>query len=151
MKLHIPFLALFILLTGSVVNASETDYLALLAEDSEIKAIAVVTNVRNMSRNADGTFKRVTFKRKYAVTPFTPKSFVAGCKTMESKWQKRTPGMVYFKPKAGQLVYVTATTNGGAITSYTILNPKLEDTIKTDPNRLYYSQGRARVTPKDEY
>lgn len=151
MKIYLSFVVLFLLLTATVGNARETDYLALMAEESEIKAIAVVTNVQRMSLNADGTFKRVTFKRQYAVTPFTPVSFVAGCKTMESRWQKRTPGMVYFEPKKGQLVYVTASTNGGAITSYTLLNPQLEKVIKQDPQRLTYSRGQASFLPEDEY
>lgn len=151
MKLHISIAVLLILMTGTMVNASEPDYLALLAQESEIKAIAVVTRVRRVSLNSDGTFKHVTFRRKYAVTPFTPKSFVAGCKTMESRWQKRAPDTVYFKPRKGQLVYVTATTNGGAITSYTPLDSKLEAAIKKTPQRLVYKQGRALPPRGDVY
>lgn len=126
---------------------ASTDYLALLAEESEIKAIAVVTHVRRMSRNSDGTFQHVTFKRVYGVSPFTPKKFVGGCKTMESNWQKRSPDMVYFNPRKGQKVFVTITTDGGAITSYTPINRQLELTLKEEPHRVAYSHGRARVIP----
>lgn len=147
MKLRLLFAALFILLATSMANAGETDYLALLAEDSEIKAIAVVTNVRRMSGNSDGTFKHVTFKRVYAVTPFIPKTFVGGCKTMESAWQKRSPDMVYFNPRKGQKVYVTITTNGGAITSYTLINRQLETVLKQEPHRVAYRRGKANVVP----
>lgn len=151
MKLHLSIAVFIVLMTGIAANASELDYLARMARESEIKAIAVVTRVRRVSLNSDGTFKHVTFRRKYAVTPFTPKSFVAGCKTMESSWQKRAPDTVYFKPRKGQLVYVTATTNGGAITSYTKLTPELEAAIKKDPQRLVYKRGRATVPQEDMY
>ncbi len=147
MRLRLFALSLFILLMAPLANAGETDYLALLAEDSEIKAIAIVTNVQRMSNNSDGTFKRVTFKRVYAVTPFTPQTFVAGCKTMESQWQKRSPDMVYFNPRKGQKVYVTITTNGGAITSFTPLTPQLETVLKNEPHRVAYSKGKASVIP----
>jgi len=150
MKLHSLIVALFLLLASSVAGAGETDYLALLAEDSEIKAIAVVSNVKRMSGNSDGTFKRVTFKRVYGVTPFIPKSFVGGCKTMESAWQKRSPDMVYFNPRKGQKVYVTITTNGGAITSYTPINRQLETVLKQEPHRVAYSRGKANVIPMDQ-
>jgi len=150
MKLRIFVSAFFILLTASMVGAREVDYLALLAEDSEIKAIAVVSKVQRMSCNADGTFMRVTFKGKYAVTPYTAKSFVGGCKTMENGWQKRTPGMVYFKPRKGQTVYVTITTNGGAITSYTPITTQLDAVIRNHPDRLAYSKGKASVVPRDD-
>lgn len=130
--------------------ASDTDYLARMAQDSEIKAIAVVTGIRKMSGNSDGTFTRVTFKRRYAVTPYTPNKFVGACKVMEYRWQKRKPGTVYFKPRKGQTVYVTISTNGGAITSYTLLTPQLEAVVKQSPDRLAYSHGRAKVTPSEE-
>jgi len=132
------------------VSAGETDYLALLAEESEIKAIATVGKVRKMSRNSDGTFTRVTFNRIYALTPFTPKAFVGACKVMESAWQKRIKGTVYFKPRQGQRVYVTITTNGGAITSYTLVSPELDHVIRKEPHRLAYHRGRASIVPNKE-
>lgn len=115
MKLRIFLAALAVLLHVTATGATESDYLSIMASQSEIKAIAVVHSVQRMSRNSDGTFMRVTFKRVHAVTPFTPNKFVGGCKTMESSWQKRDPGTVYFKPRKGERVFVTITTNGGAI------------------------------------
>lgn len=150
MKIRIFIFALFNLLATSMVNAGEVDYLSLLAQQSEIKAIAVVSNVQRMSRNADGTFLRVTFKRSYAVTPYTPKSFVAGCKTMENSWQKRNPGTIYFNPKKGQTVYVTITTDGGAITSYTPITAQLNAVVREEPHRITYSKGRASVIPLEQ-
>jgi len=150
MKLRIAITVLLVLLAAPAVNAGEPDYLALLAEDSEIKAIATVSKVQKMSRNGDGTFTRVVFKRVYALTPFTPKSFVGACKVMESKWQKRTEGFVYFKPRQGQRVYVTITTNGGAITSYTPVSSELDHVVRKEPHRLAYSKGRASVIPSQE-
>jgi len=147
MTLRIVTSLLFVLLTAPMTHAGEIDYLALLAQESEIQAIATVSNVQVMSHNSDGTFKRVTFNRIYAVTPFTPKSFVGGCKTMKFSWQKRAPGTVYFKPRPGQRVYVTITTNGGAITSYTPINVELDHVVRKEPHRLAYSKGRASIVP----
>jgi len=150
MKLYSLVITLLIILAAPMAGAAETDYLALLAEDSEIKAIAVVTNVRRMSGNSDGTFLHVSFKRLYSVTPFIPNTFVGGCKRMDSAWQKRSPDMVYFKPRKGQKVYVTITTNGGAITSYTPINRQLETVLKQEPHRVAYSHGKASVIPTEQ-
>lgn len=150
MKIRTVFLGLFLLLAAfpaSRLNAGEPDYLAMMAEDSEIKAIATVTKVMRMSNNSDGTFKRVYFRRVYAVTPYTPKKFVGGCKTLESRWQKRAEGMVYFNPKPGQKVFVTVTTNGGAITSFTPINAALDYVVREEPHRLTYSRGKASILP----
>jgi len=148
MKLHILFASLFLVLTALPSMAGDQDYLALMAEESEIKAIAVIAKVQNMGGYSDGTLKRVTFKRVYAVTPDTPKSFVGGCKTLESRWQKRAEGTVYFKPKPGQRVFVTVSTDGGAITSLTPISADLDYVIRKEPNRLTYSRGRASILPK---
>lgn len=150
MKIRSFVVGLFFLLAvmpSMSVVAGEPDYLAMMAEDSEIKAIATVSKVKIMSRNGDGTFKRVTFKRIYAVTPYTPKSFIGGCKTLESAWQKRGDGMVYFKPKPGQRVFVTITSNGGAITSFTPISPELDHVVRNEPHRLAYSRGKASILP----
>lgn len=149
MKLRLSIALLLVLLSAILANANETDYLARLAEESEIKAIATVTKVQKMGGNSDGTFTRVTFKRIYAVTPYTPKNFVGGCKVFEYAWQKRSKDMVYFKPRKGQRVYVTITTNGGAITSYTPINSELDDVVRQEPHRLAYHHGKASITYSD--
>ena len=69
---------------------------------------------------------------------------------MDSAWQKRSPDMVYFKPRKGQKVYVTITTNGGAITSYTPINRQLETVLKQEPHRVAYSHGKASVIPTEQ-
>ncbi|QGY39431.1 hypothetical protein GM415_04610 [Pseudodesulfovibrio cashew] len=147
----ILLLALLILAAPHAAGAaSGTDFLSRMAEESEIKAIAVVAGVRQVSANSDGTFLQVTFKRVYALSPYTPKLFVGGCKRMDSGWQRRSPDMIYFKPKRGQKVFVTVTTDGGAITSYTPLNRQLDTVIREEPYRIIYSEGRAKVAPSDE-
>ncbi|BDQ34365.1 hypothetical protein [Pseudodesulfovibrio portus] len=148
MKLRILVASLFLILTAWPSMAGDPDYLARMAEESEIQAIAVVTKVQNMGSYSDGTLKRATFKRVYAVTPDTPKTFVGGCKTLESRWQKRAEGTVYFKLKPGQRVFVTVSTDGGAITSLTPLSADLDYVIREEPNRLIYSRGRAAILPK---
>ncbi|MBG0790959.1 MAG: hypothetical protein H0S80_10735 [Desulfovibrionaceae bacterium] len=148
MKLRILLIGLFLILAALPSLAGDSDYLALMAKESEIQAIAVVTKVHNMGSYADGTLKRVIFKREYAVTPDTPKSFEGACKTLDSRWQKRSEGMVYFKPRPGQRVFVTVTTNGGAITSFTPVSAELDYIIRKEPDRLTYSRGRASILPK---
>lgn len=141
---------LLVLFLVPAAHAADLDYLSLMAEESEIKAIAQVTNLRRVSQNSDGTFTHVTFKLLYSITPYTPKSFIGGCKVMESGWQKRAPGTIYFKPRRGQKVYVTITYDGGAITSYTLLDRQLETVLKEQPYRISYSHGRAIVLPEDD-
>ena len=138
-----------LLLLAVPVAAQETDYLSIMARESEIKAIATVAKVQVMANNADGTLKNVTFKTVYAITPYVPKSFIGGCKTLESRWQQRATGMVYFDPKPGQKVYVTVTTNGGAITSLTPMSAALDHVVRNEPHRLTYSHGKASILPKD--
>ena len=130
--------------------AAEQDYLSMMAEESEIKAIAEVTNVRRMSGGKNGSFMHVTFKKIYSITPYTPKQFVGGCTVYEQRWQTRSEDMVYFKPKRGHKVFVTITSNGGAITSYTHMNRMLETVIREEPYRLTYSKGQAKVRPADD-
>lgn len=131
-------------------RAGDTAYLDRMARESEIKSIAVVTKVQRMGANSDGTFLRVTFRNEYAVMPFTPASFVGGCKAMENNWQTRSPGTVYFSPKRGQKVFVTISTNGGAITSFTPLTPQLDAAARNDPWRIVYSRGLAEVPFSDD-
>ncbi|WFS62675.1 hypothetical protein LF599_00530 [Pseudodesulfovibrio thermohalotolerans] len=147
MKLRTLFFILFLL--AAVPARAETDYLAMMARESEVKAIATVSKIQVVGNNADGTLKSVTFKTVYAVTPFIPKTFTGGCKTLESRWQKRGEGMIYFNPRPGQKVFVTVTTNGGAITSFTPMNVELDHVIRNEPYRLVFSHGKASIAPRD--
>lgn len=149
MRFYTLIACLLLFLAVPFAHAGGNDYLSLMAEHSEIKAIGEVVAVKRVSSNGDGTFKQVTFRRIYALTPYIPKQFVGGCKTMEFAWQRRSKDMVYFKPHKGQRVYVTISTNGGAITSYTPVDSRLEAAVRKDPNRLAYRRGRALVTPRD--
>lgn len=152
MKLRIALILLAVLTLGPFARsagAQDTDYLSMMAQESEIKAIATVSRVQVMGNNADGTLKNVTFKNVYAITPYVPKTFVGGCKTLESRWQKRAEGMVYFNPKPGQKVFVTVTTNGGAITSMTPLSAALDHVVRNEPQRLAYAHGKASIQPRD--
>ncbi|WP_316898136.1 hypothetical protein [Pseudodesulfovibrio indicus] len=152
MKLRIiPALLLLLTLGLSALpaQAQDPDYLAMMAQESEIKAIAIVSRVLVMGNNADGTLKNVTFKNVYAITPYVPKTFVGGCKTLESNWQKRAEGMIYFNPKPGQKVFVTVTSNGGAITSLTPISAALDHVVRNEPHRLTYAHGKASILPRD--
>lgn len=149
-KIVVLTLAVGLLLSAAPGRAGDTAYLDRMARESEIKSVAVVTNVQRMGANSDGTFLRVTFRNQYAVMPFTPDSFVGGCKAMENNWQTRSPGTVYFSPKRGQKVFVTISTNGGAITSFTPLTPQLDAAARNDPWRIVYRHGLAEAPFPDD-
>ena len=118
-----------------------------MAEESEIKAIAQVRSVRALTPYADGTLNQVTFKLVYAVSSYTPKQFFGGCRSMDSRWQTRAKDTIYFAPKPGEKVFVTVTSDNGAITSYTPLTPELEKAIREAPNSLYFKHGKAYIRP----
>ena len=149
MKIRTLLPILLLLVLALPAQAQETDYLSMMAQDSEIKAIATVAKIQVMAHNSDGTLKNVTFKKVYAITPYVPKTFVGGCKTFVGGWQKRAKGMIYFNPRPGQKVYVTVTTNGGAITSFTPINAALDHVVRNEPYRLTYSHGRASIQPRN--
>jgi hypothetical protein len=149
MKIRTLLSILFLLALALPARAQDPDYLSIMAHESEIKAIATVSKIQVMAHNSDGTLKNVTFKKVYAITPYVPDSFVGGCKTFVGGWQKRAEGMIYFNPKPGQKVFVTVTTNGGAITSFTPLNAALDHVVRNEPYRLTYSHGRASILPRD--
>jgi len=145
MNIRICLLTILLLFFAWPAAAKDNDFLAIMAQQSEIKAIAKITKVIRMQANSDGTVKQATFKRIYAVTPDTQKTFFGQCKTYESAWQKRVKGLIYFNPKPGQVVYVTVTTDDGAITSFTPLTPELEHIIRSEPGRIRYAHGKAKI------
>lgn len=145
MKLRTLLFSLFFVLVALPIKAEEPDYLGMLAQESEIKAIATIANVNKMTYNSDGTFTLVTFKRIYAVTPYTPKQFVGACKILDAKWQKRIKDHIYYKPRRGQKVYVTVSTDGGAITSMTPMDAELDHVVRNEPYRIEYRHGRAVI------
>jgi hypothetical protein len=149
MKIRTLIAILFFLIQVLPARAQDPDYLSMMAQESEIKAIATVSKILIMAHNSDGTLKNVTFKKLYAITPYVPDKFVGGCKSFDGGWQRRAEGMIYFNPRPGQKVFVTVTTDGGAITSFTPLNAALDYVVRNEPYRLTYSHGRATITPRN--
>ncbi|NDV20303.1 hypothetical protein GO013_12880 [Pseudodesulfovibrio sp. JC047] len=150
MKFRIFLAGLLLFLAAIPALANEPDYLAMMAHDSEIKAIATISKLRRVSGTRNGTFTHVSFKRVYALTPYTPKVFVGACKILNYAWQKRSEGIIYLKPKVGQKVYVTVSSDGGAITSFTLLTPELNYAVRKDPARVEYTHGKAVLLPSFE-
>lgn len=142
-------LPLLLLALSVPVRAQDMDYLSRMAEQSEIKAIALVKEVRLMGARRDGTLYEVSFKSLYALTPFTPSPFTGGCKAYEYAWQQKSKDMVYFKPRRGDRVYVTVSANGGAITSLTPLTPRLDSVVRKEPGRITYRHGKAVILPRE--
>jgi len=149
MKIYAVSACLLLTLLLSVAHAQDIDYLARMAEESEIKAIAIVTEVKRMGGNRDGSLYQVTFKTVYGQTPYIPNPFTAWCKTYEYAWQTRSKDTVYFKPRKGQRVYVTVSSNGGSITSLTEATSVLEAAVRNEPYRLAYHRGAATLRPRE--
>jgi len=149
MKIYAVSVCLLLTILCSFATAQDIDYLARMAEESEVKAIAVVTDVKRMGGNRDGSLYQVTFKKIYGQTPYIPASFTAWCKTYEYAWQTRSKDMVYFKPRKGQRVYVTVSSNGVSITSFTPITEALEAAVRNEPYRLAYHRGAATLRPRE--
>lgn len=122
------------------------------SEKAEIKAIAVVTDVKVLEVGESYSTKRVTFETEYAITKDTKKKFIVFCKSVDSKEQEENiifGGNVYFYPAKGERAFVTATGNGGEITSMTPLTPELEKAIRTAPETIRYGISSAGVEKGD--
>ena len=79
-----------------------------------------------------------------------PDSFTGTCKSVDTKEQQPPPlqgGNIYLYPEKNQQVYVTITSDGGPITSYTISTPELEKAVLSTPEKIQYGFSTARVSP----
>ena len=120
------------------------EYYARSANKSVIKAIALVEKVEVVERTKQANRKKVLFRREYGVTAETPPTFTAYCSSVDHFWQgKMVGGDIYYYPQKGERVFVTVSTDGGYITSYTQMTPELEQTIRKKPEKLIYRFGTA--------
>ena len=103
------------------------EHYAKEAENSAIKAIAVVKDVIVLSETEQNTRKKVVFA---LVKPFEekiPETFTGICYSVDHKWQRPgAGGTIYYYPAKGASVLVTVIYDQGVITSFTPLDPELE-------------------------
>ena len=139
--------AILVLILASAAWAVMPRYhYAQQSEESKIKAIATVEEVRVLDEGKQYTSKEVTFRLEYALTPDTPEVFTATCESVDQDWQVPVPGgTIYFYPVVGERVYVTVLSNGSQITSLTELTAELEQAIKEAPETIRYGFSRAHV------
>jgi hypothetical protein len=117
-----------------------------LAERSKIKAIAVVEAVRLVNNGKRYSIQDAVFKLETRFSEDVPERFSGTCYSVLHKWQKPgVGGKIYYYPKKGDRVFVTVSDDGGSITSYTRLTPKLEATLKNDPESIVFGMGDARI------
>lgn len=117
------------------------------AENSAIKAIAEVKDVIVLSETEENTRKKVVFA---LVKPFTeniPETFTGICYSVDHKWQKPgVGGTIYYYPAKGAKVLVTVVHDQGIITSFTSLDPELEQEIDVNGlAHISFIMGHARI------
>ncbi len=114
-------------------------------EKSKIKAIAVVKAVAVERLLQGAAEKRVTFELEKTFAGRAPKTFTGRCLS-RLPWGRPPVGpALYYSPRVGDRVYVTVSRNGGDITSYTRMTPRLEEALRVDPRRVKPGVGEVVV------
>lgn len=99
-------------------------------ENSKIKAIAEVKEVKIIETTKQNTYKLVKFKLKEPLVADVPGKFTGHCYSVDFPWQ--TPGVgpiLYYYPHKGELVHVTISEDGGDITSYQSISEEDQQNI----------------------
>ncbi|MFH1552359.1 MAG: hypothetical protein ABID83_01800 [Candidatus Omnitrophota bacterium] len=134
----------------SVFAVLPPKYYEQAAEESRIKATAVVESVKVMDHYNAVDYKRVTFKLIKSFGPEeAPEKFTARCESVNKRWFEKPPGVggtIYYYPDRGERVYVTISSNDGGITSYTRLTPRLEKALNENFKSVKTKMGTAYVS-----
>jgi len=135
------FLVAAVLPAGAVMPP---DHYRRMAEESTIKAIAVVKSVEVIERTKRSTFKRVVFEMKHPFSADAPRSFTGTCYSVDHAWQDPgVGGTIYYYPAEGTTVFVTVAADGGSITGLVTLNEETEKRFMAHPERIRYGIGGA--------
>lgn len=145
--IRISFICLIILFWSAASLAVMPPYVyEERAQNSKIKAIAVVVRVEKIEETKQSTLNKIYFKTEKSIGPAAPAQFTAQCYSVDRKWQKPpVGGTLYYYPVEGQRVFVTVSADGGQITSYTKLTPELEKALLEDPGSVKFGMGEAYV------
>jgi len=141
------FLVSAVLPAGAVMPP---DHYRRMAEESKIKAIAVVKSVEVIERTKRSTHKRLVFEMKHAFSTEVPETFTGTCYSVDRAWQDPgVGGTIYYYPAEGTTVFVTVAADGGPITGMVILNEETEKRFMAHPERIRYGMGGARLEGGD--
>ncbi len=102
-------------------------------KSSKIKAIAVVTDIKDIRATRRSTLKEVYFKTEKSFGDKIPEDFTGSCYSVDSRWQNPgVGGTIYYYPYKGERVFVAVGVDGGYITNYTRLSQesKLEEELQ---------------------
>lgn len=142
------FLVAAVLPAGAVMPP---DHYRRMAEESKIKAIALVTSVEVIERTKRSTLKRVVFKMKHPFSPDLPETFTGTCYSVDRPWQDPgAGGTIYYYPAEGTTVFVTVAADGGMITGMVTLNEETEKQFMAHPERIRYGVGGAYLEDDDK-
>jgi hypothetical protein len=142
------FLCAAVLPAGAVMPP---DHYRRMAEESKIKAIAVVKSVKVIKRTKRSTHKRVEFELTHPFSPDVPETFTGTCYSVDHAWQDPgVGGTIYYYPIKGTAVFVTITADGGTITGMVSLNEKAEKQFIAHPEQIRYGIGGPYLEEKDE-
>lgn len=120
------------------------EFYARMAEASKIKATAVVRSVEIIERTKRSTSKKVVFELRHSFSDAVPATFSGTCYSVDHSWQEPgAGGEIYHYPRKGQRAYVTISTDGGSITSYTAIDETLERMFIENPGKIRYGMGKA--------
>lgn len=121
------------------------------AKESDIKAIAVVKDIKTTAHNKGVNSKKVTFT---LIKSFSgnnvPENFYGHCSSFEPYfWERQKPmvgGTIYHYPKKGSKVFVTVTQNNGLITTYSVLTHEIEQELQNnDLKNIEFSMESIRI------
>lgn len=132
---------------GTASAVMPPEHYARAAEDSAIKAIAVVVDVTILKETRQSTRKEVLFRLERSFGKEAPRQFRGTCYSVDhASQQPMAGGTIYFYPQKGARVLVTVSDDGGPITSYTpvsdALNAELADSGLAN---IAFQMGRARL------
>ncbi len=114
-----------------------------MAEQSKVKAIALVESVKIIDTTRHATTKEVKFKLRHSFVGRMPDAFSGTCYSVHAFQEPMAGGTIYFYPEPGDLVYVTIAGVGGMITSYTYLNDIMETLFIDNADKIRYGMGNA--------
>jgi len=122
------------------------------AQSSAIKAIAVVKKVEVLDETNRSSFKKAFFKLEKSLTrglfqKKVPQEFSGSCYSVDYKWQDPGfGGTIHYYPSIGARVFVTISSDGGGITSYTTLSPAFEEELKKNGlKNIEFGMGHAYI------
>lgn len=125
-------------------------YYEKAAEESMIKATAIVKSVKVIEHHKAVDYKKVTFELIKSYGPEkAPQEFTGRCESVNKRFWEKSPGVggtIYYYPEKKEKVYVTINDNDGSITSYTRLTPKLEKALDKDFKSVKTKMGTAYVS-----